>query len=249
LFPLVQRLAPNSFLLLAKDPGFTGSKVFEEDLYRFLGRQGFRIVAEADPAVATLNATWLPTVLRLTPDGDWAKDLPAWKADPELVNQFSCLRTKTPAVGICAKSENMAGVLGGRATIGVDRKLSSDQRQRIIKSTKERISWVNLQFGEIVEDIQNPTPASWDHTAAVIANLDLVVSVDTSVMHLAAAMGKPVWIPLAGIVDWKFPANFDRCPFYPTSRLFRGGIGFDEPVESLIAELQKLALPERIVAN
>jgi hypothetical protein len=53
-------------------------------------------------------------------------------------------------------------------------------------------------------------------SAAIIANLDLIVSVDTSVMHLAGTMGKPVWTLLGGETDWKFPIG-DRNPFYQAS--------------------------------
>jgi hypothetical protein len=58
-------------------------------------------------------------------------------------------------------------------------------------------------------------------TAALIANLDLVISVDTSVAHLAAAMGKPVWLLLAVDADWRWQMERQDSPWYPTMRLFR----------------------------
>jgi tetratricopeptide (TPR) repeat protein len=58
-------------------------------------------------------------------------------------------------------------------------------------------------------------------TAALIANLDLVISVDTSVAHLAGALAKPVWILLPFIPDWRWLLDRDDSPWYPTARLFR----------------------------
>jgi tetratricopeptide (TPR) repeat protein len=58
-------------------------------------------------------------------------------------------------------------------------------------------------------------------TAAVVENLDLIVSIDTSVAHLAGAMGKPVWLMLPYAADWRWFLNRDDSPWYPTMRLFR----------------------------
>ncbi|MDP9172419.1 MAG: tetratricopeptide repeat protein [Planctomycetota bacterium] len=58
-------------------------------------------------------------------------------------------------------------------------------------------------------------------TAALVANLDLVISVDTSVVHLAGALGKPVWALLPFWPDWRWMVNRSDSPWYPTLRLFR----------------------------
>jgi tetratricopeptide (TPR) repeat protein len=70
-----------------------------------------------------------------------------------------------------------------------------------------------LHFGEELK--------SYADTAALIANLDLVVSVDTSVAHLAGALAKPVWILLPFMPDWRWLLDRDDSPWYPTARLFR----------------------------
>lgn len=58
-------------------------------------------------------------------------------------------------------------------------------------------------------------------TAAVIANLDLVISVDTSVAHLAGALGRPVWTLLPFEPDWRWMTGREDTPWYPTMRLYR----------------------------
>ena len=70
-----------------------------------------------------------------------------------------------------------------------------------------------LDYGDALEDFSD--------TAALISQLDLVISVDTSVAHLAGALGKPVWILLTYFPDWRWLLGRDDNPWYPTARLFR----------------------------
>lgn len=58
-------------------------------------------------------------------------------------------------------------------------------------------------------------------TAALVASLDLVISVDTSVAHLAGALGKPVWVLVTRMPDWRWLLNRDDTPWYPATRIFR----------------------------
>ena len=58
-------------------------------------------------------------------------------------------------------------------------------------------------------------------TAAVIRNLDLVVTADTAIAHLAGALGAPVWVALQFSPDWRWLLGRDDSPWYPTMRLFR----------------------------
>ena len=58
-------------------------------------------------------------------------------------------------------------------------------------------------------------------TAAMMDGLDLIITVDTAVAHLAGALGKPVWTLLPFVPDWRWGLEKDETPWYPTMRLFR----------------------------
>jgi ADP-heptose:LPS heptosyltransferase len=66
-----------------------------------------------------------------------------------------------------------------------------------------------------------PDLHSFGDTAAVIDQLDLVISVDTAVLHLAGALGKPAWALIPFAPDWRWLLNREDSPWYPTLRLFR----------------------------
>ena len=66
-----------------------------------------------------------------------------------------------------------------------------------------------------------PELQSFVDTAALIEHLDLVISVDTSVAHLAGALARPVWILLPYVPDWRWLLDREDSPWYPTARLFR----------------------------
>lgn len=83
-------------------------------------------------------------------------------------------------------------------------------------------------------------------TAAVIMNLDLVVTADTAVAHLAGALGMPVWIALAHVPDWLWLMGRPDSPWYPTAQLFRQPIAGDWG--SVFAEMA-LALIQRCQAQ
>ncbi len=87
--------------------------------------------------------------------------------------------------------------------------------------------------------VKNPGEEFEDFTdtAAAIENLDLVISVDTAVLHLAGAMGKPAWAILPFTPDWRWMLNRQDSPWYPTMKLFRQKKrGQWEPVFQRVAE-------------
>ncbi len=81
---------------------------------------------------------------------------------------------------------------------------------------EERASAQRLGLVDVSAELRD-----FDDTAALIANLDLVVSVDTAVLHLAGAMGRPAWALLPFSPDWRWLLDREDSVWYPTLRLFR----------------------------
>jgi tetratricopeptide (TPR) repeat protein len=93
------------------------------------------------------------------------------------------------------------------------------------------VCWYSLQVGERAGDIAlactpwiadlSPFLTDFAETAAAICHLDLVITVETAVAHLAGALGRRVWVPLPLVPAWHWLLERDDCPWYPTMRLFR----------------------------
>lgn len=109
-----------------------------------------------------------------------------------------------------------------------NRSLSFDTLRPLLTGEYE---WISLQK-EVREDdevLLRDSPVlhvgeqfrNYTDTAALVELLDLVIAVDTSVAHLAGAMGKPVWLVLPYNPDWRWLLHRDDSPWYPTARLFR----------------------------
>ena len=85
------------------------------------------------------------------------------------------------------------------------------------------------QIAEVAPSFRvSELPGDWDpldaalaDTAAVMKHLDLVITVDTAIAHLAGALGVPVWVALSAMTDWRWLLGRDDSPWYPTMRLFR----------------------------
>lgn len=114
--------------------------------------------------------------------------------------------------------------------------------------------FVSLQLGARAAELNNPPPgmrlcdpmgevADFADTAGIVANLDAVVSVDTSVVHLAAAMGKPVLMLDRHDNCWRWLTGRSDTPWYPTLRIFRQARPGDwtQPVANVAAALAETA--------
>ena len=93
------------------------------------------------------------------------------------------------------------------------------------------ISWYSVQLGERVADLKqapagritdlSPHLTDMAETAAAFELMDLIIAPDTSVAHLAGALGRPVWVLIPSSPDWRWMRGRDDSPWYPSMRLFR----------------------------
>jgi Flp pilus assembly protein TadD len=152
-------------------------------------------------------------------------DVPYLSADPTLVATWR---------------RRLAGVPGKKVGLSwAGAREHHNDRNRSLKlsalaplSQIEGVSLVSLQVGSAAAELPGVSSVMKivDHashltdfaeTAALIENLDLVITVDTSVAHLAGAMGKPVWVMLPYVPDWRWMLDREDSPWYPTMRLLR----------------------------
>jgi hypothetical protein len=144
-------------------------------------------------------------------------------------------------------------VWGGRPQHVNERRRSMKLRQFAPLAGAKNAAFYSLQKGEAAGQAAAP-PAGlqltdWTNelrdfaeTAALIENLDLVVTVDTSVAHLAGALGKKVWILLPAVPDWRWMLDRADTAWYPSARLFRqkGAENWGEVVERVAGEIREL---------
>ncbi|WP_434107697.1 tetratricopeptide repeat protein [Paraburkholderia caffeinilytica] len=136
-------------------------------------------------------------------------------------------------VNAAGKTKRKVGLVwSGSPTFGNDRYRSMALADLGALSELEGIAWYPLQKGSAHAQLADASEAfrahdftadlhNFDDTAALIMNLDLVIAVDTGVAHLAAALGKPVWVLLPANSDWRWLEERSDSPWYPAMKLFR----------------------------
>ena len=225
---------------------------FEHGFTDLLKRQSWcppiKLLTKVPMHVPAVGIFDLPAVFNTQPD-----DVPEpliLQADPERVEKYRKYLNRTeghkcPYVGICWAAKQQETPL---VKAGIYRALTDEQTQKILLSGFEKIHFVKLQKDGLDEFLAphliRPEIRSWEDTAAIIANLDFVVSVDTAVAHLAASMGKETLLVLSGALDWKYGQGLhpsdDKCVWYPAMQVFRNNDwGFDRAVDKLIESLNQ----------
>jgi tetratricopeptide (TPR) repeat protein len=167
----------------------------------------------------------LPRVLGVTLDNLKDRPVPYLRADPAAVERWARRLAGTGSglrVGI-AWAGNPKHAADSRRSIAVE---------RLAELTRVAgVRFYSLQVGERAQDLALlPTEKVLDlsrdltnfaETAAALANLDLVLSVDTALVHLAGALGRPCWVMLPFSPDWRWLTERADSPWYPSLRLYR----------------------------
>ena len=166
----------------------------------------------------------LPGIFNTTLD-TIPSDVPYIKPDPELVSQWN--------VKLGRNGDFKIGIVwAGSKTYKNNLSRSCLLSDFVSLAKIPGVTFCSLQKESASKEAHNPPGGmkitnldkglnDFADTAAVIANLDLVISVDTAVVHLAGAIGKPVWTLLPFAPDWRWLLNRDDSPWYPSMRLFR----------------------------
>ena len=126
------------------------------------------------------------------------------------------------------------------------RSLLESQAMRLVMCTADKCHWVNCWLGDahgtnskLGSPVVNPKFENWEETAALLANMDGIVSTDNGACWLAQALGLPVSILLSGNSDWKFLRGTEKCYWSDRARLFRNeGQGFEQAVDKAIAAIR-----------
>jgi tetratricopeptide (TPR) repeat protein len=150
-------------------------------------------------------------------------------ADPQLATDK---RSQFPSVPSAPPSLRVGLAWAGNPHYKADPLRSMQLPQFLPLLRAASVTWISLQKGPaaaqltaLPDDILVWDGSSRDRdlaeTAALVATLDLVITTDTCIAHLAGAMAKPVWILLPYLGDWRWMQQTETTPWYPTARLLR----------------------------
>ena len=164
--------------------------------------------------------------------------------------------TAPAAEGICSEGRLKVGLVwsGRERSVLNNRSLPSAMLPELFQQTEGIVEWFSLQKDEPTEAAEIITATlnvtrmgsqitDFESTARLVNAMDLVVTIDTAMAHLAGALGQRTWVMLSHSPDWRWMLQRDDSPWYPNSRLFRQPTAGDwvSVVEQVRAELSRLA--------
>jgi hypothetical protein len=167
--------------------------------------------------------------------------VPYLEPDAELIRQW-CHRLKAVEPGM-----KVGLVWAGRPAHRRDRHRSIAPANLALLTQVPGTRFFSLQKGDAPQPPLDFPLTDWTtelgdlaNTAGLMANLDLVISVDTAVAHLAGALAKPVWLLLPFAPDWRWMWDRPNSPWYPTMRLFRQTVpgDWDDVIERVAVALR-----------
>ena len=173
----------------------------------------------------------LPLVFRTTLQSI-PRNVPYLRADPGAARRWRDQVSGCSNGSRASKGLKVGLAWAGRASHRNDHNRSLPLSALAPLTQVRGVTFYSLQKGEASQHAANPPPGlelidfspqldDFAETAALIANLDLIISVDTAVVHLAGAMGTSVWTLLPFVPDWRWLLNRLDSPWYPTLQLFR----------------------------
>lgn len=199
-----------------------------------LGARGCSVLVEAQPELLPLLRGH-PAVGRAVPLGEG--DGMEWDADVESMELFHACRRGPEAVAVPYLDPGDAAPAplpppDGRLRVGLVWRSGDWDRRRSLTPAElapvlavQGVEFLGLQRGQDDEEmpaaLRDASSADIATLAATIRRLDLVLTVDTMVAHLAGALGVPTWTLLHAEADWRWGWPGARTPWYPTMRLFR----------------------------
>jgi tetratricopeptide (TPR) repeat protein len=194
---------------------------------------GVTVIRKGEPLPrfdAHLPLMSLPHVLRIA-ECDLSAQRPYLAADPDRVERWAATlwRDDVFTVGIAWQGNPKApGDKGRSIPLAAFAPLAAVPGVRFVSLQKHDgvDQLAGLPEGMRIESLGDDLDAGPDafvDSAAVMTHLDLIVTSDTAMAHLAGALGRPVWIPLKHVPDWRWMAEREDTPWYPTARLFRQG--------------------------
>lgn len=252
-------------LLLYGEQGF-GDTIQFVRYAKLVAEGGARVLLECQPSLKNL----LQTVAGVDRAFSYGETLPAFDLQAPLLSLPGIFQTTVKTIPwevpyLCppvTAAQKLPPVPGERFRVGLawcgSRSQNDDQRPVPFRSLQpileiEPIAFYSFQTRLAAEELQHvnsssnmvdlsSTLADFSVSAAFIQQLDLVITIDTALAHLAGALGKRVWVLLPFAPDWRWTLEGEDNPWYPTMRVFRQTEfgNWSTPVGRVASELRTL---------